>query len=655
MAIVFNCPHCNFAYTLKDEYAGKKATCKGANCRKVITVPQPQPRPATVPPGDTPPPTPPIDIEAAALSALADDPVAAAGPQDIAMACDFCGHKWAEPVAKAGKNVLCPNPECRQRTKVPVPKDNAGVDWRTGGQRGPSLAKENFEKPTDVQDAGDAKIVSREALKATGATNEEFEPVPLKRKLMFILPPVLLLAGLVGGIWYYVGMRKENKQNQLMADALKEWDEKVDEGSRPPPAQVLLFPALLHTLAGEHTLRDVDNHNDPKKHLAKAVAEYTQAREQLRQSALKDADRSAAGERNVLLAELAAATLLLGGTDDQVKNETRVRWLPEAPGGRQQRVNEKTVTVHAELVRTLDLLRAAEFDFKADVARRLTRELARRGQAGMAADGLHTMLFDPAEQPEARAVIALELYRLDRGSDLPRKIGDELKQATLAKNLYPFPASATTLWRVLGTEGPNMVGEPPSGVPSDNSCLAYTGVYLLQDKPDDAVQLALRAGRPETRLRALALCADWLPDPGRAADEAAGLVTALAKKKEGGLPQASVLRLVQRAAEAGKAEPAKALADGLTDDGLRVWAKSEVVAARVRSASPKEAAEPVEVPDDARALRVGHAWGRMWVARQGARMSGSRDTKVATGWPAAVHPFGLAGVALGLQDRDAAK
>jgi hypothetical protein len=36
MAIVFNCPQCNLPYKLKDELAGKRATCKNPDCRKVI-------------------------------------------------------------------------------------------------------------------------------------------------------------------------------------------------------------------------------------------------------------------------------------------------------------------------------------------------------------------------------------------------------------------------------------------------------------------------------------------------------------------------------------------------------------------------------------------------------------------------------------------
>jgi hypothetical protein len=656
--ILFNCPHCNEPYKLKDEYAGKKATCKGAACRKVITIPPPGT--ATLKPGDTPPPVPPIDVEAAALSALEDSPAEKAGPQAIPMTCEFCGHKWTEPVAKAGKNVLCQNPECRQRMKVPVPKEHTPADWRTAGRDGPSMRKENFDKPTDVQDAGDAKVVSRDALKHADATNEEIEPRPLKQKVLFVLVPLLILSAMGVGIWYLWGTRKGDKENRLMADALVYWDEKVDEGSRPPPPEVPLYGALLHMAAGEYTLRDVTRHNDPKKHLAKSLAEFTQARELLRQAPQKDTGKTptAAGERNVLLAELAVAMLALGGTDEQVKAETRYKWVPEAtPGVKHQRIKETGSTVHQELGRTLDLLRTADFDFKAAVARRLARELTQRGHAHLAAENLHTMLFEPPEQPEARAIIALEIYRRDPGSDLPRNIAVDLRQTASSRHLNPYPASATTLWTVLGEKVVGAVGVPPDGgPPSDNSCLAYTGVHLLQGRPDEAVRLALRGGRPETRLRALALCAEWLDDPTPAVDAAVSQVAGQAKKKDTALPSAPVLRLAQRAAEAGKADQAKAVADALADDGLKAWARAEVVAARLRvNSSSKDLADEsaAELPDDPRQLRVGHAWARLAVARQNGRVTGSRDGKSVAGWPAAIHPFGLAGIALGLQDREA--
>ena len=200
-----------------------------------------------------------------------------------------------------------------------------------------------------------------------------------------------------------------------------------------------------------------------------------------------------------------------------------------------------------------------------------------------------------------------------------------------------------------------VIGAPaPGGQVSDAQCLAYTGLYLLQDKPDEALKLA-RAGKPDTQLKAYALCAEWSSDPSAALTSAVTLVAGLAKAKgkEAGLPQPVVLRLSQRAAEAGKADDAKALADALTDEGLRAWARGDAIRLRLASASKEPADEAAaEVPDDPRNLRAGHAWGRLAVARQNARLSGARDDKPIADWPRSVRPFGLAGIALGLQDRD---
>lgn len=201
MAITFNCPHCQFLYRLKDELAGKRASCKNPDCRQVILIPQP----ATIPPSDSgptiaklggvappakgkdqtplPKAPPPADIESAAKAALSDAPVVDEGPQSIAVTCNYCDHKWEEPIAKAGKNVICPNEECRQRVKVPEAKKATAENWRETSNR-PTLAKENFEKPKDVVDA-EAKIVSGEAWRKGGGAEQELEPIPLSRRLFF--------------------------------------------------------------------------------------------------------------------------------------------------------------------------------------------------------------------------------------------------------------------------------------------------------------------------------------------------------------------------------------------------------------------------------------------------------------------------------------
>src|SRR6185436_14726352 len=103
MAILFDCPHCKEPYKLKDELAGRKATCKNPDCRKQITIP--------IPPSQE-------ELEAAALSVLADETqkqkeqekeAVAPAEKGIAVTCSYCGHNWTEPMSKAGKNTLCPN------------------------------------------------------------------------------------------------------------------------------------------------------------------------------------------------------------------------------------------------------------------------------------------------------------------------------------------------------------------------------------------------------------------------------------------------------------------------------------------------------------------------------------------------------------------
>jgi hypothetical protein len=550
----------------------------------------------------------------------------------------------------AGKNTICP--ECRHRLKVPVPKHHRPDDWRTAGQHGPSLAKPNFEKPKDVQDAGDVKIVGREALKHAGATNEEFEPRPLKQKVLLGLTAVGLLAGIGFGVMYLMQSRKEGRDDRLIETALKEY---AEASEKPQGAQAPLYSAVLEMAAADYYLRK------PEPQLKEAHAHLTKARSELLQAAQKDDPRkpSAAGERNAVLGELALCTVGFGGVDEQVRDEKRLKWMPDLPGGRQLRVNEKVQSVHAELQRTLDLLKPADFDFKAVVARRLTRALTRHGQQELAA-GIPVMLFAEPEQPEAKAIVALEIYRLDKGSDTVRQIADELKGLLAGGpgGRSPLPTSAQTLWQVLGTEkAPSIVlgSLPPTGDVLEGTRLAYTGLYLLQDRADEALKLCERPGPLPGQLKGLALYAEWAPDPGPAFAKAREVVVLAAGKKET-VSQSAILRLSQLAAAAGRAEEAKALADTLTDDGLKSWAKADAVRLQLAPQGSGSRADDaaVELPDDPRKLRVGHAWGRLAVARHNARLTGSRDTGPLSGWPAGtIHPFGLAGVALGVQDREA--
>src|SRR5262245_45211005 len=266
MAIVFNCPHCQLLYRLKDELAGKQARCKNPDCRQLITIPQP----VTVPEDAA-------AVEAAALAALAEEAKAEEAPaeeQVIPMTCSYCGHNFTVPRSMGGKNTLCPNPDCRQRLKVPEPKDDKPEDWRQAKSKLPSGAKEAQQKLEGVQASADTKMVSGEAIRKAGILEEEIEPRPLKQKVFF----GVLIAGFLGlivfGIWYWRHTGTQKAEDQLMAEARTEFDGVAGELT---PAEAGLWSALLNAAAAEHALRQ----STPEK-LTQARDTLTNAHDTLR-------------------------------------------------------------------------------------------------------------------------------------------------------------------------------------------------------------------------------------------------------------------------------------------------------------------------------------------------------------------------------------
>lgn len=636
MPIKFSCPHCQHPYLLKDEFAGRRALCKNPACKRELLVPQPN---AALPPPPPPKPTS-AEIEAAALAALADEAKAEeAKPTVIDMTCAVCETKWTEPAEKAGKNVLCP--ECQHRQKVPVPQSEKGKDWRAAAA-GPSLAKENFERPADVM-GGEARIVSKEAWTQGGGAEQELEPLSVGRRLMWaavVAAPLLLL---LGGGYYAWSVWSSRGQDRFVEEAAAEFA--ADDWA---PAEAPVAEAVLHTAAGEYELTHTA---DRDKAVKKAADHFAKARRKLQEAAGKDDPKRPTGpERAAAAAELAAAQVGLGGTDAEVKAGERYRWQPEAPTGRPLRVNERPVTVFNELQLTLGLLQGADFDTKMATARRLARDLARRGGGALAGD-LVVMLFSESQYPEARAAVALELLKHDPAAELPRQVADDLR-GLLEKgggNAAPFPASAQTLWRVLKTDkAPALLPDKVDDSSPDPARFALVGQHLLEGRAAEALALATRpGGTVGGRLRALALCAEW-SDPGPAVSAAREVVEKAGKDVT--LPAGVVHRLVQLAAAGGQADAAQRLADALADEGLRVWAKGDI--ARLGPpAAADEAAVPV--PENPKELRAAHAWHRLNVARQATRATGDRAKVKATadGWGKPLRAFGLAGIGLGLKDR----
>lgn len=698
MAIEFNCPHCATPYRLKDELAGKQAACKNPDCRKVLTIPAPK---ATVPPTSAPPPakpqaappakphaappakakmglpadakpprrdqTPapkppppkPEDIEAAALAALADAPKEQQTPDaPIPVVCAFCDHKWTEPRDKAGKNVLCPNPECRQRNKVPVPKDEKPKNWRDE-DTGPSLRKELFEKPEDVVTTGASKYVGTKTLDEAGAIDHLYEPVPLKRRVFFALLILTPVVGIGYGVWWLVSSRSHEGEERLVRDAFKDFKPPAEM----PAGEAPLFSALLNTVAGQFELAEQKD-AEKEKALKEAHVYFSKARDDIRQAGQKDDPKRGGGAvRFAIGGELALAQLGLGGSDEEVTAGTRFRWVPQAAGTRKLRVNEKVTDVHTELGRTLQLVLPADFDFRIALTRRLTRELVKKGQVDLAAD-LPVMLFAGPEQPEAKAVVALEVWRADKAHPLPKSTAEELK-AALAKERpqgAAFPASAAVLWKAVGTEKAPIIADTklpasPTATVFPTTRAVVVGLALLDGKTAEAAEAAARPGELRHRMQAAIQIGEWTGDPGSALDTVLSQVAASTAKKPaepGSAPPPSLLlRLSQLAAAAGKADQAKQLADAIPDEGLRVWARADALRLGAAEKSPLDDSG-FEVPSDPAKVRAGHGWGRFWVARHNTRLSGdkSKEQKAIKDLPdTTVRPLALVGIALGMRER----
>jgi DNA-directed RNA polymerase subunit RPC12/RpoP len=630
MAIEFDCPHCGQDYRLKDELAGKAAHCK--NCRRKILVPHS----VTVPP---------IDVEAAALAALADAPKVEedTSAKVIEVECKYCSHKWTEPIARAGKNTPCPNEECRRLTKIPELKPDQAPDWRQKQTKLPEGAKQNFEKLEGVTDAGDVKQVSGQALDKADATGVEYEPRPLRHWLLVVGVPLALLVGLVYGgysLWHW---RTESKEDRSMADSAKEFLESdfAKPDARTPAdvkEDVVVLTAVMNMASGEHALR----HNEKNK-LLEAMDRFGKAQVTLR--------GGTSPTRNAAAAELALAILALGGTEEQARDQIRIRWTPEV--GLKLRPNEQLFTVHGELQKVLSLLQGTEFDFRAQVARRLTRELVKRGQPGMV-EVIPLALFTTPEHAEAKAIVALELHRA-KVTDLAAKMAENLaKSGPELLKANPKPASVQMLFKLYPPKQPLTLVNPPSasGSISDEARLAYTGIALLESRPEDALALATREGKPEDKLRSLVLCAEWMPNPAPALEAARSVIDSSMGKKDVKISPYAILRLAQIAAEKGRFEQANQFAKAIHDEGLRAWAQGEVLRLRLAGAPTEKGDESwMELPEKPRA---GNAWGRLWLARQNTRISGDKNAqvKIVTGWPAPLSAFGKAGVALGLQDRE---
>jgi len=644
MPIEMSCPFCQKTYKLKDELAGKKVTCANVTCRRAFQVPGTAQHTAL---GQNPKPNPPAkpatpakpakasnpDADAEALAALNDDPSAA--PQDIEMLCVSCDHKWNVGLDMQGKNVLCP--ECRHRQKVPVMKDNRR-DWRVK-EGAPSLAKQ--EKLEGVQATTDVTFVSGEALRKTGVIQDNYEARPLRFWFLVIGVPIVTIGILVAGLLSWRTSSKEMKLERFVNEAIKE----IDEAKDLPTAEAPLFRAALRISAGEFAI----HRNDPEG-LKDALNYFAKARQELDSA-------SPSLPRDLLLAELAVANLELGGTDDEVIRQVRIRWTPAPAGTSRAKLNEKTHDVQAELLSILKVLRRedrpAAPEARQLAIRRLAKELSTRGKPEMLDTLITGTTFFDTELNEAHCLAAAEVYRISGKPDKALELATNLKPQI--QGLGPAAFQAICLSVEPPITGVALHKLSAGGDLQDGPRLTHTLANILQKKPDDAFNVAKRGGPAESRARALAFVAETSTEPAQALEAAREAVNPSGKGPA--ISDFILARLAIQAGRIGNQELFDHFTKAMKDERSRSWAKGESVRQKLQSGEAKTVEESLlELPQDPKDYRVGMAWGRLAMARNNAKVLGQSGKDAAASfdrWGAgSFKPFGLTGLALGLQDRD---
>ena len=643
MAIETQCPYCSKAYRLKDDLAGKRVTCGNPSCRKAFTVGgDPSANGAHAPvakPRAKAPASPPVDADALAASLFAETSGEAV-PEDkrvIAITCPGCDHKWDVPWSMQGKNVLCP--ECRYRVKVPEQKAGK-VDWRDPTAGGPSLRK--IEKLEGAAGTVDARMVSGESLQKGGVFEDNTEPRPRWHFVAAGLLAFAVVAGIAFGAFSLFKGKREDKQNKYMDEAVAEVTEPRD--TQLPPAEAPLFRTGVLILAGEYAVKQ----DDPKK-LKEALDLFAKARQEL------DSAPASPG-RDLLFGELAAVLVLLGGDDSQVEKQVRIRWVPAPARDTRARSEGKINNVQELLVDLFKQMRhegkPVSYAAREHVARRVTRDLAARGQPNLTAQILP--LAFPDELALAKAIVSVEAYKASGDMEKARAAAAELVSLTPPNTSLPN-ASALMMALDQPTTGALKL-DLPSGTDAVAPAprLAYVTLYLLKNKVDEALTLAQRRGslNPEDQLQALALIAEW-SDAGPAAQAVQAAAEVVGKLPKGTNPQdLTLVRLALQAGRVNQPDKVEVFAKAIQKDEYRAWAKFEAL----RAQSAAGDASAAVVPENPKDQKAGHALARYAVYRNNARATGDAKpylSEIDALAPGIFRPYGKAGLALGLQDRAA--
>jgi hypothetical protein len=303
---------------------------------------------------------------------------------------------------------------------------------------------------------------------------------------------------------------------------------------------------------------------------------------------------------------------------------------------------------------------SASADVRFHTVRRLARALAQTGQPDVLSHSLIAQVM-PQEHAEAVAQVAVEVLKATGDQGRAKAETDALAPLLAATGKGAgLPPSAPALFQAVGAPAPTDVKFPaPPGDAdvSDETRQTFVTQYLLQGKADEALALAKKpGGTPAGRLAVLALAAEWADNPTEAVSEAHRVLPTGQERRKVSIPDLTLLRLAAQAGRANQPDKIEALVKSISSDAYKAWARAEALRLQLAASGEKPGEEAqAEVPTNPKDARVGHAWGRLALARHNARVTGNDpDASVRyDSWGAGTfRPFGLAGLALGLQDRN---
>jgi DNA-directed RNA polymerase subunit RPC12/RpoP len=602
MAIKFHCPHCDKPLNVKDHLAGKRAACPA--CKNVLVIPQPPPE---------------ANVEEVAAAALADPVQEQAAPQTIDFECPQCGEPVSIGLDLAGKNAPCPH--CRRIIRVPVPKEGEGGTWRERGKGLPSVARRDTEPAPEGAWTGTRRLVTREALEEAGALRpDERKALTREQKIKRVAAvAAVLLVAIAGTTWGVISWRQE-KQDDLMVAALKMAEtQSAREGA-----------AAVERAAGEYYLQA-----QVRECADKARGHFASARNIL-------ANLPVSPERDLLLVDLALSQIDLGSSDETaLRQGKRLEWkkVHEEVSQTLTRLGSTGSRIHGVRRACQKYLAAepAQIPAAVQIGRLFTVAAGGAAPAGAAGD------FWPQEGPEAMAVAGIELDRAGHKAQAEALF----KMAVLPYNVPDGPSSRRPPLAPSVVALALMLDKPPPKPGKEDTDFFVIGQAEGLARKGQLAEACTFPPKtaPQTQLAALIGIAAVSPGQPEELDRAAALLEGELRGKP--VSPWLVFRLVLLAAAAGQQDRANTLADLLAEPGFKGRAQVEVLRWRL-SASAEPADEGLL--DRIEKHPLADALARERLARHNAARESS-FVQTVQAWDEAVRPFGLAGAALGLQDR----